>query len=984
MSGRGKILLFAAVAALLLSVPLIAQENAGTINGRVTDKSDAFIPGVSVTLTSPAIQGAKTSVTDEAGTYRFILLPPGAYTVKYELPGFKTLVREDIIVQGSRTVTLPIVMEVATVAETVTVTGESPVVDVQNATVGVAFNQNFLTNLPNQRDVWQVLNMTPGISVRNYDVGSSSMGTQSSYRGYGVNGQVWITVDGVSTTEGTSGAGMYYDYSAFSEITVQAAANSAEVAIPGVYTNTVMKTGSNNIKGQVLFAWDGKQTQGTNIDSYLLGKGLSTPDAFSRYNDFSANAGGPFKKDKFWWFTSFKEEYAALTTALLQNDGTCCGQFTTLLGGQSVKLNYQLSPKNQLVWSMQRTTKSQPYRNGQGASAKNNIVNSTQDEEAWYMTNKGQFTTVLTNRMTLDSAWLWYYLFDPRFAHVHETPYTDTFTSTVRGAFGAENNTYRNRHQFYVNLAYNKSGLGGNHDFKAGFGEIYENNGGKTDCHFNDTAHSAISCVSLSYTTNAAGIPQPNQITINNGPIPDHENELLNTYMFAQDKWSINKRLTFNLGVRFDRYAAWYPDSTNPGTGPFANSTFFPATTAGQNFLGASFPRRDMPVLNMVVPRLAVVYDVFGNTKTALKASYGRYAENTGAGGSLASNPIATSSKTYTWTGSCTSYNSCTTLPITTAYLQTLTASAATLSNLPTIDPNLKDAYTDEYTAGFEQEIVRNLGLTGLFVRKVGHRPIVTLNTTYPTSVYTPVQGIDLGPDGILGTSDDRTITIYDRTVATASAANTTSSIVNIPGGNNYSTVELTLTKRFSNRFQVLTGYDWTKYNESGATSLDPNSLAYQNNHWKQWLYKIEGTYDLPRGFRFSGTFNSAQGNPYSRTTTFSSTTGNIIANAKGQANTNLAQGSLTVTTQPNAYYLPPTKLTNFRFEKKLRISDRQSLDGLFDLSNPFNLNTVTGVSSTTGLITNPNNTAQKIPNFGSVTTAIPARIFKLGVRYNF
>jgi len=843
MSSPGKIFCIL-VAALLLTVPLMAQENAGTINGRVADNSGAVIPGVTVTLTSPAIQGEKNIVTDEAGLYRFILLPPGTYTVKYELPGFKTIVREGIIVQGSRTVTLPITLEVATVAETVTVTGESPVVDVQNATVGVAFNQNFLQNLPNQRDVWAVLGMTPGVTVKNFDVGSNSMGTQSNYRGFGVSGQVWITVDGVSTTEGTSGAGMYYDYSAFSEITVQAAANAAEVASPGVYTNTVMKTGGNQIHGQTYFGWDGKQTQGTNIDQSLLNKGLSTPDAFTRYNDFNFNAGGPFKKDRFWWFGSIKEEYAALTTALLQNDGTCCGQFTTKLGGLSAKLNYQLSPKNQVVWSMQRTTKAQPFRNGQGASAKNNIVNSTQDEEAWYMTNKGQFTSVLSNRMTLDTAWLWYYLYDPRFAHVHETPYSDTATNLVRGAFGAENNTYRNRHQFYANLAYNTNALGGNHDFKFGFGEIYENNGGKTDCEFNDNAHSTVPCVTLTYTT-ANGVISPNQIKINNGPIADHRNDLLSTYAFAQDKWTIKRKLTLNLGLRLDRYHDWYPASSNPGTGPFANSTFFPTI---QN----SYERRDMPVLNTLVPRFAVVYDVFGNTKTALKASYGRYVENPGAGVSLLSNPIKTSTITYTWTGTCTSYNSCSTFPITPAYIQTLKQAGTTsTAALPSIDPNLKNAYTDEYTAGLEQEIVNNLGVTALFVRKIGQRPIGLLDTTYPLSAYVPVTGIDLGPDGILGTSDDRQVTIYDRTLPTAPSVYT---LTNFGGGNNYSTIEFTMTKRMSHNWQFLTGFDWTKYNESGVpftpaglgtastaslpsgvlgSALDPNQLVYQNNHWK-------------------------------------------------------------------------------------------------------------------------------------------------------
>jgi len=986
MSRVGKILL-AVLAAVFLTLPAMAQENAGTINGRVTDKSDAVIPGVSVSLTSPAIQGAKTTITDEAGNYRFILLPPGTYSVKYELPGFKTLLREGIIVQGSRTVTLPIALEVATVAETVTVTGESPVVDVQNATVGVAFNQNFLTNLPNQRDVWAVLGMTPGIAVKNFDVGSNSMGTQSNYRGYGVSGQVWITVDGVSTTEGTSGAGMYYDYSSFSEITVQAAANSAEVAVPGVYTNTVMKTGSNTLHGQAYFAWDGSQTQGTNVDQSLLNRGLSTPDAWLRYNDFSANAGGPFKKDRFWWFGSIKEEYAGLKTALLQNDGSCCGEFTTLLGGQSVKLNYQLSPKNQAVWSMQRTTKSQPYRNGQGASAKNNIVNSTQDEEAWYMTNKGQFTSVLSNRATLDTAWLWYYLFDPRFAHVHETPYSDTATSIVRGAFGAENNTYRNRHQFYANLSYNANALGGNHDMKFGFGEIYENNGGKTDCEFNDSIHSTVPCVTLTYTTSSNGTIAPNQIKINNGPIADHRNDLLNTYAFAQDKWTV-KHLTMNLGVRLDRYHDWYPTSGNPGTGPFANTTFFPTV---QN----SYSRRDMPILNMLVPRVALVYDVFGNTRTALKGSYGRYAENVGAGVSLLSNPITTSSATYTWTGTCTSYDSCSTFPITPAYIQTLNrVSSTSIAALPSIDPNLKNGYTDEYTAGIEQQIINDVGFTGLYVRKIGHREIGVLDTTYPTSLYTPVTGIDLGPDGILGTADDRQVTIYDRTVPTANAVKT---LTNFNEGNNYSTIELTLTKRMSHNWQMLTGFDWTKYNEAGnpnisnaslpsgvtASVLDPNQLAFQNNHWQQWTYKLEGTYHLPKGINFSGIMNSAQGAPYSRTMQFSSALKNIVRNAAGVPNGNLAQGALTVNVEPNKYYLPSTTLVNFRLDKELKFGDRQSLQGVVDFSNPFNVNTVTGVSATTGTLTNPN-TGQKIPNFGSVTTAISARTVKLGVRYSF
>ncbi len=741
------------LALLFLSVPLLAQTTTGTVNGRVTDTSNAVIPGVTASLTSPSIQGTRTAITDESGTYRFILLPPGTYSVKYELPGFKTVVREGIIVEGSKTVTLPINLEVATVAETVTVTGESPVVDVQNATVGVAFNSKLLRDLPNARDVWAVLGQTPGVAITGtgFDVGGSTAGTQKGYRGYGVNGQQWITVDGVSTTEGTSGAGMYYDYSAFSEITVQAAANSAEVAVPGVYTNTVMKTGSNQVHGSGYVDWEAKSFQSDNITQDLKDKGFTQPDKFKRYNANHFNAGGPFKKDRFWWFTSIKYQYSGLTTALnnSETDLTGGGPFETKLGGISGKLNYQLNSRDQLVWSHQRTTKDQPYRNGQGANAKNYIVDSTQNEEAIYFTNKVQFTSVLTNRMTLDTAWQWYNLYDPRYAHIKATPYSDTVTLIQRGAFGRENDTYRNRHQFYGNIAYNRSG----HDLKLGFGEIYENNGGKNDCEFNDDAHSSVPCVTLTYTNGS-----PNTGIIADGPLKDTRNELLNTYAFAQDKWQITRKLTFNMGLRFDRYHSYYPIQKNEGTGPWASTTYFPS-------FKNSYDRRDMPILTSVVPRLAFVYDVFGNTRTAVKASYGRYGENTGTYASTL-NPNNIHTRTYQLCNVSVVVN-CSTLPITPAKILPLSPTSTSAVTNSAIDPELKDAYTDEYTAGLEQEIIHDLGASVLFVRKIGHHDRVTLDRTYLPIEYLPFSAIDFGPDGVKGTSDDANVTINERQVDT-------------------------------------------------------------------------------------------------------------------------------------------------------------------------------------------------------------------------
>src|SRR5437870_7015358 len=175
---------------------LPAQEFGGNINGRITDASGGLLAGVSVILKSSSIQGERHLTTDESGNYRFILLPPGTFSVTYELPGFRTLVREGVIVQVGMTTTLNISLEVGTGAETI-FGQESPVVDVQNARVAVNFSQSMLRDIPNARDIWVVLARTPGVMVTTVDVGGSTMGTQTNYRSFGQHGQNWANLDGI-------------------------------------------------------------------------------------------------------------------------------------------------------------------------------------------------------------------------------------------------------------------------------------------------------------------------------------------------------------------------------------------------------------------------------------------------------------------------------------------------------------------------------------------------------------------------------------------------------------------------------------------------------------------------------------------------------------------------------------------------------------------------------------------------------------------
>ena len=188
---------------VVLAAPAGAQEVTGSINGAVTDNTGSVLPGVTVTVTGPNLLGTQTAVTNERGQYRFPALPPGAYRLSYELQGFGTLVREGIRVALTFTATVNVQMNVAGLEETVTVVGQSPVVDRQSSGVQNTFTSDLLKSIPNSRDMWSLIAEAPGMTVTRFDVGGLTVGTQTAYQAYGTQGQNRVQFDGVNTTEGT-------------------------------------------------------------------------------------------------------------------------------------------------------------------------------------------------------------------------------------------------------------------------------------------------------------------------------------------------------------------------------------------------------------------------------------------------------------------------------------------------------------------------------------------------------------------------------------------------------------------------------------------------------------------------------------------------------------------------------------------------------------------------------------------------------------
>src|SRR4030095_11379776 len=241
------------------------------------------------------------------------------------------------------------------------------------------------------------------------------------------------------------------------------------------------------------------------------------------------------------------------------------------------------------------------------------------------------------------------------------------------------------------------------------------------------------------YTRNGG----PDQLQTQNTPF-DYQTSMWQNYFYFQDKWQVTRKLVANLGVRWDHYLSMYPEQGNDGVGPFAVATHVDA--------------RNLPVFNDWVPRLGVIYDLFGSGNTALKLNYGRYAEDPDISFSQDANPNRTPiTNRYAWDG---------TLPITPDLVSRSRLLSTSGQFVPTaIDPGIRNAIVDQYLVGVDQQLVKNLGMSVNWVRMNRYGPRVTVKRAQPTSGYAPVAAIDPGPDGVVATADDRPWTVYERIV---------------------------------------------------------------------------------------------------------------------------------------------------------------------------------------------------------------------------
>jgi hypothetical protein len=942
------------------AAPAFAQgggaSSTGSISGTVSDAQGGVLPGVTVTATSPAQIGELTAVTNEAGVYRFPSVPPGEYRLAYELSGFQNVVREGVRITLGFNAQVNVSLQVATLQETVTVSGQSPVIDTSATRIQTNFDQTQLSSLPNARDMWSLLAATPSVTLNRVDVGGSTMGTQTTYFSYGYTGQNRPLVEGINTTEGTAAAGFYLDYGSFEEVFIGAAGNSAEMPNPGVLTQFVSKSGANTPAVSLYYDFEVEDIQSSNLDADQT---TPTPGAIIRpdgnrlqsYKNLNVDVGGPIVRDKVWGYFAYlnqRNSVAAPPSGVIQ-DGT---SFATKLFNYTGKGTYQMNQNNRFIGYLQHGTKQQPNRtdssNRLGAPV-HITADSTvlQDSPSWVY--KGEWNGTLNQNMFAEfRAGQFGYNFGLD-SNTTATRYESLTTNQILGG-GRDWELRRRRNQYTGALSYFKDNFaGGSHNFK--FGGEYLDEKGQTLWN-QYYADNVIHFVNGDLANGPLGTSAASVRLGNNA---DSWSALASTSFFVTDTWTIN-RLTLNVGARFDRYRVWLPEQS---------------LTAGRFVpVPLDFPEvSEVVAFNHIVPRLGATYDLSGDGKTVLKANWGRFYFNTGVNLADSVNPnTANQYSDFTWIDA---NNDRIFQNGEQGVLETRFGGVANAA----IDPGLNNAYTDEASFFVERALLEDLGMRVGYVYKKDNDGWQQVNVLRPFDAFNvPVNIVDPGVDGVYGNGDDRNMEGFNLDSTARGSSQVTQNIPCYEG--TYKTLEFSANKRYGNRWSMVASYSYTWTQEYGNNSFNnrfgtaisnfsfagsfpsnPNERTF--NDFTTWNAKFSGSVDAGWGLRLTPMLQIQSGAPYGR----------FFQTRAGELN----YGNQLILAEPIGTRRQDTvTVFNVRTEKQLRFGSKARVGLFLDLYNLMNANTAVNINWRSGAA------------FERATTVMPPRIAKFGVKFNW
>ena len=362
MAAQGR-LLIATLCMFLVGVgtALGQSVSSGTIHGTVRDQSGGVLPGVTATLTSPALQVRElVQVTNAEGEYRFVDLPAGTYLLKFELTGFSTLIREDLRLTVGFTARVDESLKVGAMEESVTVSGQSPVVDITSTSASVAFTKEILENVPRGRDLQNVLAMAPGVTQARMDVGGSTLAQRQDTSSYGMEAQPKLQYEGMNIAMGADmNTPIYFVDNSLEEVQVRTSGNDAEVSTPGVSMVAIMKSGGNTFHGAYRGSWQPGGLVGNNLNDSLRAQNINAPPKLKKFYDVAADLGGRIVRDKLWFYGGYAKQTKSEGTLGFAADAGPDGRYLT---GDEPQAYFESSLYQVLAEALVSDVEEQPVR----------------------------------------------------------------------------------------------------------------------------------------------------------------------------------------------------------------------------------------------------------------------------------------------------------------------------------------------------------------------------------------------------------------------------------------------------------------------------------------------------------------------------------------------------------------------------------------------------------------------------------------------
>lgn len=954
------------VAAILLAPTAGYAQSA--IAGKVTDTSGAILPGVTVEAASPAlIERVRSVATDDGGLYKIVDLRPGTYVVTFSLAGFSSLKREGIELTGAFTATVNAEMTVGALEETVTVSGASPIVDVQNVIQQRVVTREILDATPTGRSYFNFAQLLPGAQMigTSRPSGQDVGGLSGDRNGVSIHGSrpndLVQELDGLPINILNRAGGsnnIIINPAEVAEFNLQYGAISAEIDRGGLRVNVIPKEGGNDFEGSFFFNFSKPGLQSDNLTPELSARGLPAASKINELWDVSSALGGPIAKSRLWFFASYR--YWGLNEGtpvyydanprdfVYTADRTRQGFDDNWTSAESLRLTWQATPTNKFNLFVVNDHRCWCHRNISATRAPEASVYQ-KHPAMWNII--GSWRSPVTSRVLLEAG-----TSIRRFKSTTapEDPITPDLISITEQSTG------------FVYRAAPSYGINDNHvqDYRASLSYVTGAHalkfGAMIETGQLDTGTQVNGDMTLTLLN---GIPR--SVTAQATPFTSIQKLNADIGVFAQDQWTLN-RLTLNVGVRWNYLHASVPAQHEPA------ARFVPE----RNFEAID----NVPKWTDLLPRVGVAYNLFGNGKTAVKASLSRYVIADKVDFTTLNNPFNTSVNTVTRTWTDLNNDFVPNCDFSNPAIQPECGVGNVNFGKVLIRTRYEDAvregfgsrgYNWEGSAGIQHELLERVSIKGEYFRRWFGNFTATDNLEWSPADFSQFC-VTAPVDAALPSGGGNQICgLYDVSPTKVSLTNNLVTFASTFGKQTevYDGVDLTVTARLARGANLQGGVNFGRLTTNNCFVVDSPQLRFCDVKPPfQPQIKLLGTLPLPWDIQTAATFQSNPGPAILQ---------NYVASGSqiqglGRPLSTGANGTVSVPLiEPGTQFAERLYQVDVRVTKSIRVRGRR-IQGMVDIDNLFNASPVLTLNS------------QYSPGGPKPTYILPGRLIKFGTQLTF